>query len=304
MMVVRNIAVFLRHDEVSAWQFSDRQAELLRLRLPGAAVTLCRDETEFISALQHADCAVVWRFKQEWFVHAPGLRVLATPAAGKDYFSIIPPDGLHMIYGSFHGELIGETVVGFLLGMSRGILASVTEHAGEDWPRRKLADIMVPLRGSNVTILGFGSIGRWIARLLEPFGVNITGVGRRDGDGCIGIAGLDRILPGTDHLVAALPGTPETRHLINRERIALLPRHATVTNIGRGSVIDSEALADALEEERLAGACLDVFEEEPLPPESRLRCCPHLWRMPHASAIAPNYLDLFIEDFAMQLSRI
>jgi phosphoglycerate dehydrogenase-like enzyme len=137
--------------------------------------------------------------------------------------------------------------------------------------------------------------------MLSPLGVNVIGVRHRAGDECIGLDELDNALPRTDHLVIALPGTEENRHFVDGAMLAKLPGHATLVNVGRGMVLDQDALTDALERGRLSAACLDVFEEEPLPMGARLRCCQRLWRMPHASAIAPNYLDLYIDDFLRQL---
>lgn len=301
METLSNIAVFLQHDIVPSWQISDRQAQRLRDSLPGVVVNVCRGEAAFLEALPQADCAMVWRFKQEWLDIAQRLKLLSTPAAGRDYFKITPPPDLRMMYGQFHGILIGETVLGFLLGMCRGILPAVTQFAKEEWPRTKLAAEMRPLRGSTVTILGYGNIGRHIERLLLPLGANVIGVRHRARDGCIGLDELDCVLPKTDHLVIALPGTEENRHYVDRAMLAKLPRRATVVNIGRGIVLDQEALVDALEQGKLSAACLDVFEEEPLPMGARLRCCQRLWRMPHASAISPDYLDLYIDDFLRQL---
>ena len=304
MLRLSNIAILLQHDIVSSWQITDRQAQRLRDELPGASVNVCRSEDAFLDALPEADCAMVWRFRQDWLERAPRLKLLTTPAAGRDYFKIIPPAGLRMMYGRFHGVLIGETVLGFLLGMCRGILPAVTQWAGQEWPRRQLDAEMRPLRGSNVTILGYGNIGRCIRKLLLPLGVNVIGVRHKAEDGCIGLDGLDAVLPITDHLVIALPGTDANRHFVDRAMLAKLPRHATVVNIGRGSVLDQDALADALEQGSISAACLDVFEEEPLPMESRLRYCQRLWRTPHASAISPDYLDLYIDDFLTQLKDI
>ena len=299
-----NIAVFLQHDTVPSWQIGEAQAQRLRELLPGVAVEVCRSEVAFLQALPGADCAMVWRFRQEWLPLAARLRILSTPSAGRDYFRIDPPAGLLMMYGRFHGQLISETVLGFLLGMCRGILPSVTYLAEEEWPRAQLAAEMRPLRGANVTILGYGNIGRWIARALLPLGAKVTGVRHRAGQDCVGLEQLPETLPGTDHLVVALPGSPENRHFVDSRLLSMLPRHATLTNIGRGCVIDQNALADALEAGALSAACLDVFEPEPLPMESQLRRCRRLWRMPHASAISPNYLDLYIDDFIAQLREI
>lgn len=312
-MTPETIAVYLTHPDVSCWTFGDPHAARLNAHFPGTRVLVCNSEAEFLEGLGAADVALVWRFRQEWFSRAPRLRVLATPAAGRDYFHVSPPPRVTMLYGRFHGELMAETVAAMLLGMVRGVLPAASVFAGHAWPRRELAPWMVPLRSSHVVIVGFGRIGTWIGRLLKPFGVRLTGIRRhvpRDvpeyfspGDRIAPVSDLDRVLPSADHLILVLPGGPDTEALMDARRIRSLPRGATLCNVGRGTVLDEEALCEALRDGHLSGAALDVFREEPLPADSPLRSVPRLWRLPHASAISPNYLDLFIDDFAAQAAE-
>ena len=112
---------------------------------------------------------------------------------------------------------------------------------------------------------------------------------------------MDTYLPETDHLILALPGTTGTTGMVDARRLALLKEGATVTNIGRGNAIEAVALTTALENGHLAGAFLDVFPDEPLPASSPLMHVRNLWRLPHACAIADNYLDLYVADFVRQL---
>ncbi len=301
------LAIYLTHRTVPAWQMTPAQAARLERELPGTTVALCPDQAAFLGALPTAEVAIVWHFRPEWLALAPRLRLLATPAAGRDYFQPPSRPGLELSYGSFHGQLIGETVLGMLLAATRGILASQARQlAGDPWPRAAVGATMRPLRRSHLTILGFGAIGQWVGRLAKPFGVRITGVRRsaaappswfEPGDRLLSAAQLDAVLPETDHLLLALPGDTESDHLLDERRLRLLPPSAWVYNVGRGNAIDEAALAAALATGRLAGACLDVFAEEPLPATSPLRQAPNLLVMPHAAAISPNYFDLFIDEF-------
>ncbi len=305
-MEPREIAVWLTHEQVPGWHFSAANAARLRAALPATRVQVYPDVSAFLAGLATAEAALVWRFEQAWLAEAPRLQWLATPAAGRDYFQLDPPPGLRLTYGTFHGELMAETVLGWLLGWSRGLFAAQTWQAAELWPRARLAGIMRPLRGARLTILGFGHIGEWVGRLAKPLGVILTGVRRRPGpqpdyftaaDRVLTIERLDEVLAETDFLVLALPGETGTDRLLDARRLDLLPRSAVVCNIGRGNAIDETALAAALRAGRLAGACLDVFAREPLPADSPLRGLPNALLLPHASAIAPNYLDLFVDEF-------
>lgn len=315
MIELKRIAVNIRHSEVDCWTFKQKHAMLLQRGMPGANVRICETDEAFVSALGDSDAALVWRFRQDWFEAAPQLRVISTPAAGKDLFTVTPPAKVLMLNGQFHGQIIGETVCGALLGMSRGILSAASEPLlGKPWPRAELSKVLRPLRGSHAVILGMGHLGTWIGRMLKSFGVRISGM-RRDlsrpapdffgaEDRIFGIGELNAILPHADHVILALPATSETNELLNGHRINLLPRHATVVNVGRGNAIAEMPLYAALSAGRIAGAFLDVFAHEPLPADSILLHCPNLWRLPHASAISDNYLDLYVEDLLKQLHTL
>lgn len=115
--------------------------------------------------------------------------------------------------------------------------------------------------------------------------------------GAFGLAFL-RILPSTDHLLIVLPGNRKTDAIIGKKELSLLPDNAGIYNIGRGNAIEESALIDHLAEHPAAEAFLDVFEQEPLPAASPLRACTNAYLMPHLSAAAPEYLDLFIDELA------
>lgn len=160
------------------------------------------------------------------------------------------------------------------------------------------------LHGARVLIWGFGSIAATLAPHLLALGAEVTGVarhsGNREGVPVHDEAELDALLPETDMLVLLLPSTPQTVGALDGARLALLPRRAWVVNTGRGTTIDQVALARAIEGGRLAGAALDVFEEEPLPRGSRLWDLPNVIVSPHAAGGRPRGAD---ELLVRQLRR-
>lgn len=169
----------------------------------------------------------------------------------------------------------GVTMAEHLLMVILMLLRRMPEY--EETLSRHQWSAELPIRsiyGSSITILGAGNIGTTFAIRAKACGTaKITGVSRsgisRDAvyDAMLPISRLDEILPETDILVMALPSTPETNHILNRQRLALLPRHAIVVNVGRGGAVDQEALMDALNSEAIYAAALDVMTPEPLPPE-------------------------------------
>lgn len=301
----RQIVVWLTHPEIECFRFNDESLKKVKSGLPEFDIVVCMNSSEFKAALSDAYAVVVWVFKQEWFALAPRLKWLITPAAGKDYFKVSPPDGVQMHYCSFHGKIMAETVLAMMLASCRGVLplSQMTDY--ELWPRAILQTEMRSFHGANVVVLGFGSIGVEVGRLSKALGANIVGIKKHaatapdyfaDTDRIILFDELDSILPNTDHLVLCLPRSTDTTNIINEQRLSLLPKHAWVYNVGRGNAINDDALVDALSSGQIAGACLDVYDKEPLPEDSVLRTAPNILLMPHASAFAPKYMELFAEE--------
>ena len=241
---------------------------------------------------------------------APRLRWLCTPSAGVDQFSGAEAflSGRAMLSNSSgaYGVTIAEHIVMVSLEMLRRQQEYTAVTAARAWRR----DLPVrSLRGSRITLLGAGDIGREAARRLRAFGpASLTGVSRsggdRDGlfDRALAADALDAALPETDLLVVSLPGTPETRRMLDARRLALLPDGALIVNVGRGSAVDQAALEKELRAGRLFAA-LDVFEREPLPPDDPLWSCPHLLITPHCAGnmtlpyTVERIAALFLEDF-------
>lgn len=219
------------------------------------------------------------------------LKWFCTPSAGVEPYTpdeIYPsPDVLLTNSAGAYGITISEHILMVTLMLLRQMPAFQQVVAERGWVRQ------MPMRsicGSTITVLGTGDIGTNFARRAKALGAKaVYGVRRTKKagdpsfDAIYGMDALDTILPETDILVMALPGTPETAGTLSRERIALLPTHAIVVNVGRGSAIDQDALIDALNEGRLAGAALDVMVPEPLPADHPLWDARNILITPHIS---------------------
>jgi phosphoglycerate dehydrogenase-like enzyme len=157
-----------------------------------------------------------------------------------------------------------------------------------------------------VLIWGFGAIGQSLAPHLTALGASVTGAartaGERAGYPVVGEGGLAAELARTDVLVMILPHAPGTRAVLNADVLAQLPPRAWVVNVGRGSTLDEDALVEALRAGRLAGAALDVFATEPLPPESPLWEAPNVIITPHAAGGRPRaHAELVSENLGALL---
>ena len=302
-----SISIYITHRDVPCWNFNARDLGILQSGLPGVKVNLCGSEEDFLESLGETETALCWSFKPEWFSLAPRLKYIVTPAAGLDILKLQnAPPGVTVSNSSYHGRFIAETVVGMIFSHARGIMRSQVLMKTHAWPQKELYPHLRNVRGSHVTIVGYGNLGNWIGQLLKPFGAHITGIKRRmggippyfdDDDAILPPGELDRVLPGTDHLVIALPRAAETDNIIGSERLALLPAHACLYNVGRGNAVDDEALARALRSGALSGAYLDVFKKEPLDMNDPLRDCPNCYLLPHSSPMNPDYLKAFVMEF-------
>jgi phosphoglycerate dehydrogenase-like enzyme len=303
-------AVWLVAKPLAALRLGPRHETRLRQALPGVRFLFCSSREEFLQALSEAEVVAAWIFRQEWLELAPKLRRIISPTAGAEWFPIRPPAGVSLEFSRFHGQVMAETVLGMMLGHARGLFAARVLLAGNPWPRAELEPHLRTLRGSSLTVLGFGQVGQRIARLAKALGPRITALRREaggspawfgPGDRLLAASELERVLPDTDHLVLCLPATPQTELILDGRRLELLPAHAGIYNVGRGNAVDEQALAAWLGQRPLAQACLDVFREEPLPADSPLRARPNCLILPHLSAICPQFLDLFVEELIERL---
>lgn len=198
------------------------------------------------------------------------------------------------------GSQMSEYVMGYLLAHELKVLQRRKEQAEHNWFTGQSGT----LHGKTLGIMGTGSIGRHIARTAGNFGMKVSGLSRtgtmtRYFDQVRPVAELKEFLAEIDHLVATLPETAETDRLLNRESLTYLRSDAYFVNVGRSNVIDDEALMDALRNSKLAGAALDVFDEEPISKNSPLWDTPNLSITAHIAAISHPLLlvPVFIDNY-------
>lgn len=237
-----------------------------------------------------ADCEVLFGHWRSLLKEAPMLKWYCCSYAGVDPYQppFRFPEGVLLTNSSgAYGVTISEHIMMVTLMLQRRMLdyAQIVRDRGwtNDLPVRSI-------QGSRLTLLGTGDIGTTFAQRAKALcPASVTGVNRSGRvpdpvyDRVVPMAELDRVLPETDILVMSLPSTPETVGILSRERLALLPESAILVNVGRGSAIDQDALMDALNAGRLAGAALDVMTPEPLPADHPLWTTKNLLITPHVA---------------------
>ena len=197
------------------------------------------------------------------------------------------------------GPLMVEFVIGYLLLFERKILQRLAAQKAERWH----PELTGTLRGKTLGILGVGSIGADLAHAARFFGMTVHGF-TRSSETCPDVdkyshADLPAFVSNLDYFVSVLPNTTQTRRIIDARVLNALPKHAIFVNVGRGSAVDEVDLADALTTEAIAGAVLDVFEQEPLPTGHPLWSTPNTFITSHTSApsFPENIAKLFIENY-------
>jgi len=194
-----------------------------------------------------------------------------------------------------HATPLAEWSIFGILAFTKSLPRLLEDKANKRWAEHYPTD---ELPGKNLLVVGMGSIGREVARLAEAFGMTVAGLRRSDGP-----ERLRELIPGADAIVVAVPLTDETRGLIDRQTIALMKQDAIFVNVGRGAVVDEQALIDALRSGRLRGAALDVFAEEPLPAASPLWTLDNVIVSPHTAALSVKENERVVERFAENLRR-
>lgn len=240
------------------------------------------------------------------------LRWIQLNSAGADRYlepGLLPEGALLTNATGAYGLTISEHLMGVLLVLTRKF-EILRDHQNETvW---KNAGRVKTLMKATVLVLGAGNIGTEFAKRVKAFGSTVIGVRRTPGEtpACYDemhlMADLDTLLPRADAVVMALPGTPETTHIINKERLALMKEDAMLINVGRGSAIDTEALCEALDAGKFWGVGLDVTEPEPLPEDHKLWNYPNVFITPHcAGGFGLNEtVEYIIGLFRQNLTRL
>ena len=265
------------------------------------------DEDNFKTSMSNSDILLAWNFSTKNLKKiAPNLKWIHLISAGVEHLFPLDWmfDGLVLTNSSgVHAKNAGEYGLMSILMLQRHMTKIITNQKDKKF----VSLFSNPIKGKTVVLVGTGSLGSSMAKLMAPLGVNIIGVNKRGRmvDGCSKIVTIDKIdsvLADADFLYLAVPGTPETKNLINRERLDKLKSSCGIVNIGRQSVMDYDALCEKLKKNEIAGAILDVFTPEPIEKNSKLWNTPNLIITPHVSSDElGNYIELTLDIFVKNL---
>ncbi|HLJ59418.1 MAG TPA: D-2-hydroxyacid dehydrogenase [bacterium] len=276
-----------------------------------AVVRYAASLEELRDALAGADAALVWNFQssilRDAWAHARHLRWIHVAAAGVDtvLFPELASSGVTLTNSrGVFDHAMGEYVLGLLLMFAKDSAATIGLQRRHAWQFRETE----MLRGQTALVVGAGGIGRAIGRLARCVGMRVIGAARTarasdpDLGRIVGARDLGAVLPEADYVVVAVPLTPETKGLFGEAAFARMKPTARLINVGRGPIVDEDALLAALLAKRIAGAALDVFREEPLPTDHPFWDMSGVIVSPHMSGDFAGSQDalaeLFCENFA------
>ena len=268
----------------------------IRERWPEMRVAHVEDYALLSSEIRDADIFVGFMLTPEQLAAAKRLRWIHVTAAGVS--QLMRPDvrarGIVITNSrGVHAIPMAEHAIGMMIALAHKFPQAVRAQLQHKWAQVELWDSPPrpsELCGRTLLLVGFGAVGREIAKYVKPFGMHVWAVthsGRAESDLAEKVFApkdLDRALSEADYAVIAAPETPATRAMIGEEQFAAMKSSAFLINMSRGSLVDEEALIKALKTRRIAGASLDVTEQEPLPPESPLWDLENVFITPHTSS--------------------
>lgn len=287
---------------------ADRHMKVIQSAAPNSNVITC-DFEQATQYIRDIDILVTWGSMdiRPLYLDAPKLTWIHSLSAGVEGLIFSEIKNANTILTNsrgIHGIPVSEHVFAMMLAFTRGLDVFIRQQAKHQWKRTTVDEI----HGKTIGIVGLGSIGREIAKKAKGMGMQVvaskqTMTTELFVDELYPPENLHELLSLSDFVVTALPLLEETKHLFTIKEFAAMKPSAYLINIARGGIIKQDDLVAALEQKLIKGACLDVFDEEPLPESSPLWDMQNVIITPHVAALSPSYLDRAIKLFADNLSR-
>lgn len=255
---------------------------------PTPTVSVVDDE-----AVADCDAVVTFEHRPAFLEHVSWVHSVQ---AGVDRFPLDAFESAGVVLTNstgIHGDTVGETVAGYMLSFARRLHRHRDAQRDREW-RQPAWDEPYTLVGEDLCVVGLGTLGRGIVERANALGMRVTGV-RRSGAPMEGVRRvftpdeLETAVSEPRFVALAVPLREETTNLIGPDALSAMREDAYLLNVARGGVVDQDALVDALQAGDLAGAALDVFEREPLPPDSPLWGMEEVIVTPHCAAFTRDY---------------
>ena len=300
------------YHEFPAWTFPDWAADELRQRFPDTEVVKLTSRERVLDEISNTDILLTWQVRPAEIAAAKKLRWIHIGMSGLGLIlipEVVNSDLIITNSRGVHAIPIAEHTMALMLQLSRRLPQCYVHQQQAIWRRREIWESPVPfgeLYGKTLCIIGVGALGAEIARRAHAFGMRVIGIRKNvnvpaDGvEKMYPLSMLDELLPSVDYLVIAAPATGETAGVIGRKQLERMKQSAFLVNIARGVIVDQDALVDALNNEKIAGAALDVFDPDPLPDGHPLFATKNLIITPHISGVSTmlwrRIMDIWIDN--------
>lgn len=267
-----------------------------------------RDDINLVDNIELAEI-VLGGISIEEFKRANNLKWIQATGAGVDnllYPEMVESDVIITNASGVHPIPIAEHTFALILAITRGLIKSFEGKARRKWVHNEV--FIDELYGKTIGIVGYGRIGQGIAMVAKGFGMKVIAL-KRDvnktieivPDELLGRESLDELLSKSDIVVLIVPLTKDTYHMIGERELKLMKPTSILVNVARGKVVDENALIKAIKERWIFGAGLDVFDTEPLPPDSELWELDNVVITPHIAGLNPYYTDRLLDIFIRNL---
>ena len=304
------------HHRFDRWNAPAWFVERLRKEFPGLEV-VHRDRYEGVEEhLRDSEILFTFSLRAGQFASAPKLRWIHAPTAAVHQLlfpELVSSDVVLSNAREVHGPVVAEHVIALIFALAKKTPQAVRLQQKRIWGQDAVwNDGPRPreIAGATLGLIGLGSIGRKVASMASALGMRVIAARehpeKERPEGVASVfppAQLNELLAQSDYVVVAAPLTEATRGLINAERLAAMPTDAYLINVGRGPQVDEAALANALRSHCIAGAALDVFEQEPLPAESPLWELENLLITPHTAGLTEKLWERHYALFSENLRR-
>lgn len=288
-------------------QFAEKYRRALEPKFPEVFIHAAKSKEEIGDFVEKMDVLLAFRFPDELMKKATRLQWIQSMATGVDYIINLPSLRKEILITStrgMHGPQMSEMAFLHMLNLTRNyprMLRNQDRRVWERWPQPLLS-------GKTVGILGIGVIAEELARKCKAFKMKVYGISKTARE----VEGIDRFysreeLPRAaaeiDYLIVLVPYSPETHKIVNAKVLSAMKPTAYLINIARGQVIDEEALIEALKNKKIAGAGLDVFNEEPLPKDHPFWGMENVIVSPHVAGMSNIYAEQLLPIFEENLRR-
>ena len=307
--------LILLHHRFDLWQAPQWFVERLGREFPQLEIENLHNYDNIEQEIANAEILMGWSLRPEQFAAARKLRWIHSTAAAVHQLifpELVNSDVVVTNAREVHGPVVAEHAITLVLACAKRLRAAIGHQHKKTWSQDAIWNEPPGPReiaGAVLGLIGLGAIGRRTAQLARGLGMHVLAVrehperGAETADQVFGPEALADVLARSDYVVLAAPVTSHTQHVMNAERLRQMKTDAYLVNVSRGVLVDEAALIETLRERRIAGAALDVFEQEPLPCDSPLWTLENVLITPHTAGLTSRMWERHYAHFSENLRR-